>query len=51
MAACEECWSNAFIASKIQGGSQVEHYYRLLTEHADHEVINKEEYRHERQGD
>jgi hypothetical protein len=30
--ACEECWSQAFTESRLHGGSQVEHYRRLLVE-------------------
>lgn len=39
MSACEKCWSQAYVQSRMFGGSQVEHYYRLLeeTEHDDTE--------------
>lgn len=29
---CEECWEDAYIASCTLGGSQVDHYQRLLRE-------------------
>lgn len=35
MSACETCWADAFIRSRALGGSQVEHYERLLVERAD----------------
>lgn len=33
MAACEECWSDAYMRSRILGISQVEAYQQLLREH------------------
>ena len=30
--ACETCWADAFTESKLHGGTQVEHYLRLLRE-------------------
>lgn len=36
MSACEKCWADAYVASQTQGGSQVDHYHRLLIERADH---------------
>lgn len=30
--ACERCWDDAFKASKMLGGSQADHYRRLLNE-------------------
>lgn len=39
MSACEKCWDQAFLQSRLLGGSQVDHYQRLLveneTEHTD----------------
>ena len=36
MSACETCWATAFIRSRALGGSQVEHYEKLLIEPTDH---------------
>ena len=30
MAACEPCWNEAYRQSRLLGGSQVDHYRRLL---------------------
>lgn len=30
MAACEPCWNEAFRQSRLVGGSQVDHYQRLI---------------------
>jgi hypothetical protein len=30
MAACEPCWNEAFRQSRALGGSQVDHYLRLI---------------------
>ena len=30
MSACEPCWNEAYRQSRLAGGSQVDHYYRLL---------------------
>jgi hypothetical protein len=35
MSACETCWADAYIRARALGGSQVEHYERLLSERAD----------------
>jgi hypothetical protein len=35
MPACEKCWGDAFIASKISGRSQPEEYHRLLDERSE----------------
>lgn len=38
MAACEDCWGDAYARARMFGGSQVEHYHELLVERAeDHE--------------
>lgn len=30
MAACEPCWNEAYRQSRLLGGSQVDHYQRLI---------------------
>lgn len=30
MPPCEECWNNAFVQSRMLGGSQVDWYHKLL---------------------
>lgn len=30
MSTCEKCWNAAFTQSRMLGGTQVEHYHRLL---------------------
>lgn len=35
MVACEQCWSDAYMRSRMLGGSQVEHYNALLIERAE----------------
>jgi len=30
MAACEPCWNEAYRQSRLVGGSQVDHYLRLV---------------------
>lgn len=38
MAACETCWGDAFVRSRLLGGTQVEHYRSLLVARsADHD--------------
>ena len=39
MAACEECWADAVLASRTLGGSQVDHYQRLLAERGEHGCV------------
>jgi hypothetical protein len=34
MATCEKCWADAYVASRTLGGSQPDHYRRLLNERA-----------------
>lgn len=36
MSACERCWDEAFVRSRILGGSQADWYIRLLMENDDH---------------
>lgn len=38
MAACEECWTEAYRRSRIRGGAQVDHYRDLLAENPDHTI-------------
>lgn len=32
MSACEKCWGEAYARSRMLGGSQVDHYHRLLAD-------------------
>lgn len=34
MVACETCWGDAYLRSRLQGGSQVDHYKAILLERA-----------------
>lgn len=33
MAACEECWTDAYLKSRLRGTSQVDEYQRLIQDH------------------
>lgn len=35
MSACETCWADAYVEARLKGGSQVDHYHRLLRERAE----------------
>jgi hypothetical protein len=35
MAMCETCWADAYLRARLLGGSQVDHYHRLLDERRD----------------
>jgi hypothetical protein len=35
MGACEKCWNDAYTATLARGGTQVEHYLRLLAGRAE----------------
>ncbi|HZJ25879.1 MAG TPA: hypothetical protein VFF40_02520 [Acidimicrobiia bacterium] len=35
MSACERCWTDAYRESRMFGGSQVDHYRRLIEERRD----------------
>ncbi len=44
MAACEKCWSDAFMASMNDPSvDQVEHYHRLLKERKDNPCTSEEQ--------
>lgn len=36
MAACEECWDNAYVAARTRGGFQADHYRDELAKHPEH---------------
>ena len=35
MSACERCWSDAYLESRLRGTSQVDEYHRLLAANPD----------------
>lgn len=35
MSACETCWTDAYLQSRLSGDSHVAHYHRLLAERPD----------------
>ena len=40
---CEKCWADAAMAAHHRGGSQVDHYDRLLKERADNPCSPREQ--------
>ncbi|ANA86407.1 hypothetical protein BH762_gp112 [Gordonia phage OneUp] len=43
MSACEDCWSDAYVKSRIRGTSQVDEYQRLIQDHAGGNIIDPDD--------
>ena len=43
MSACEKCWSDAYMRTRLFGGHQADHYRDLLAERVDNTCLVTEE--------
>lgn len=43
MSSCEKCWGDAYLAMLTRGGTQADHYHRLIEERRDNPCTPEEQ--------